>query len=148
VDAVVESLKGKLPGYQIYSIEQFTSLFSVERVRRCGPSSTWSSGCRWCRVPGGVSLHVHGGAGAHAAKIGVMKALGASRPYVVNIMLRRGGAAGGHRSVVGILFTYGTRWAIMTFVPASLTQVIVPPGGRSPRLLPFAARCSARFTRD
>ena len=29
-------------------------------------------------------------------------------------------------SVVGIVLTYGARWAIMTFVPASLTQQIVP----------------------
>jgi putative ABC transport system permease protein len=28
--------------------------------------------------------------------------------------------------VLGIGFSYGTRWLIMTFVPASLSQMIVP----------------------
>ena len=29
-------------------------------------------------------------------------------------------------SAIGIVLTYGSRWAIMTLVPASLTQKIVP----------------------
>ncbi|MCX6622415.1 MAG: ABC transporter permease [Acidobacteria bacterium] len=58
-------------------------------------------------------------------EIGVLKALGASPGYILKILFRETLMLALIGWVVGIFFTYGTRWAIMTLIPASLTQDIV-----------------------
>jgi putative ABC transport system permease protein len=59
-------------------------------------------------------------------EVGILKALGASPGYVLNIIFRETVLLAVAGSVIGILLTYGSRWAIMTLVPSSLTQKIVP----------------------
>lgn len=58
-------------------------------------------------------------------EIGVLKALGASPAYILKILFRETLLLAVIGWIVGIGFTYGTRWLIMTLVPASLTQEIV-----------------------
>ena len=126
VDAVVASLKEKLPGYQIYSIEQFTSLFSVENVPALKAFINVVIGLSVVVGFLVVFLSMYTAVLERTREIGVMKALGASPMYILNILFRETALLAIFGSGVGILFTYGTRWAIMNFVPASLTQVIVP----------------------
>jgi len=59
-------------------------------------------------------------------EIGVLKALGASRAYILNVLLRETTVLAILGSILGIVFTYGTRWLIATFAPGSLIQEIVP----------------------
>ncbi len=59
-------------------------------------------------------------------EIGVLKALGASPIYILNILMRETILLALVGSVIGILFTYGTRWLIETLLPSSLVQSIVP----------------------
>jgi len=59
-------------------------------------------------------------------EIGILKALGASPGYVLNILFRETVLLALAGTLLGILMTYGTRWVIMSWAPASLTQVIVP----------------------
>jgi putative ABC transport system permease protein len=59
-------------------------------------------------------------------EIGILKALGASAAYVLNIILRETAVLALIGSVLGVGFSYLTRWLIVALVPASLTQVIVP----------------------
>ncbi|MBI4875906.1 MAG: ABC transporter permease [Acidobacteria bacterium] len=126
VDRVVADLKAKLPGYQIYSIEEFTSLFSVENVPALRAFINVVIGLSVVVGFLVVFLSMYTAVLERTREIGVMKALGASPAYILNVLFRETVLLAVTGSAVGILLTYGTRWAIMTLVPASLTQVIVP----------------------
>ena len=123
---VIASLKEKLPDYPMYSVEELTSL--VLRQQRTGLERLHRRDHRAVdcgRLPGGVPVHVHGGAGAHARDrdlegSGRFTGLRVEHHLPGDGIARRGGGG------LGILLTYGSRWAIMTLVPASLTQKIVP----------------------
>jgi putative ABC transport system permease protein len=58
-------------------------------------------------------------------EIGVLKALGGSPGFILNILLRETVLLALVGSALGVLMTYGTRWLIMTLVPAMI-QAIVP----------------------
>jgi putative ABC transport system permease protein len=51
--------------------------------------------------------------------------LGAGQNYVLGILLRETVLLAAIGSLMGILMSYGTRWLIATFIPASMTQAIV-----------------------
>jgi putative ABC transport system permease protein len=126
VDAVVADLKARLPGYQIYSIEEFTSLFSVENVPALRAFINVVVGLSVVVGFLVVFLSMYTAVLERTREIGIMKALGASPAYILGILFRETSLLALIGSVLGIGFTYGTRWAVMTLVPASLTQVIVP----------------------
>jgi putative ABC transport system permease protein len=58
-------------------------------------------------------------------EIGTLKAMGASRSYVLNVLLRETAAMTVAGAILGILFTYGTRFLISR-LPTPLIQEIVP----------------------
>ena len=55
-------------------------------------------------------------------EIGILKALGASFGYILNLLFRETLLIAIIGSVLGIIMTYGTKWLMMHAVPASLTQ--------------------------
>jgi len=126
VDQVVAGLRERLPGYQIFSIEEFTSMFSVENVPALRAFINIVIGLSVVVGFLVVFLSMYTAVLERTREIGVMKALGASPVYVLNILFRETVLLALIGSAVGILLTFGTRWAVMTLVPASLTQTIVP----------------------
>jgi putative ABC transport system permease protein len=126
VDLVISQLKAKLPGYLIYSIEEFTSLFNVENIP--GLKAFIGVIILLSVVVGFlvVFLSLYTAVLERTREIGILKALGASPFYVLNILLRETALLAVIGSILGVILTYGTRWLVMTLVPASLTQEIVP----------------------
>jgi putative ABC transport system permease protein len=59
-------------------------------------------------------------------EIGVLKALGASPAYILNILIREAALIAIAGAILGILLSYGTRFVIHNLVPANLIQAIVP----------------------
>ena len=59
-------------------------------------------------------------------EVGILKALGASRGYILGMLIRETALLSLLGSMTGILFSFGTRWMISTFIPASMVQAIVP----------------------
>ena len=126
VAGAIADLKSKMEGYQIYSTEEFVSLFAVDRV----------PGLRefiWVIV--GLSvvvgflvvfLSMYTAVLERTREIGILKALGASPLFVLGILVRETAVLAVVGCLLGIGFSYGTRWLIMTLVPASLSQQIVP----------------------
>jgi putative ABC transport system permease protein len=55
-------------------------------------------------------------------EIGILKALGASSGYILNLLFRETLLIAIIGSVLGIIMTDGTKWLMMHAVPASLTQ--------------------------
>ncbi len=75
-------------------------------------------------IPGGVSFHVHGGAGTHARDRGAEGA-GRIAGLRLNILLRETVLLAIAGSILGILLSYGTRFAINDVVHGALIQAIV-----------------------
>jgi len=125
-DQVASQLRGVLKDYRIYSMEEFTSLFSVSNV----PMLT---GFIWVVIGLGVVvgflailLSMYTAVLERTREIGVLKALGASPGYILNILLREAVLLAIAGSILGILLSYVTRYVIHNLVPASLIQAIVP----------------------
>ena len=125
---VIAALKQtkELDKYHIYSIAELTSLYSVNNVP--GLRAFIGVIIALSIVVGFlvVFLSMYTAVLERTREIGILKALGASPAYVLNVIFRETTLLAIVGSATGILLTYGTRWAIMTFVPASLSQKIVP----------------------
>ncbi len=124
--SVMAALKKILPEYPMYSIEELTSLYSVSNVP--GLSAFIGVIIGLSIVVGFlvVFLSMYTAVLERTREIGILKALGASPAYVLNVIFRETVLLAMVGAVAGIILTYGSRWLIMTLVPASLTQKIVP----------------------
>lgn len=123
---VIDSIKKEIPDYQIYSIEEFASQFTVSAV----PMLKY-----FIYVVIGISvvvgflvvfLSMYTAVMERTREIGILKSLGASPSLILQVLLRETVLLAFFGTAAGILMTFGTRWAIMNYVPGSLTQVIVP----------------------
>ncbi|MCS6953155.1 MAG: ABC transporter permease [Bryobacterales bacterium] len=125
-DRVIASLKQQLPDYPIYSMEELTSLYSVQNVP--GLKAFTGVVVSLAVVVGFlvVFLSMYTAVLERTREIGILKALGASPGYILNVVFRETALMALAGSAVGILMTFGTRWAVMTLIPASLVQKIVP----------------------
>ncbi|MCS7027038.1 MAG: ABC transporter permease [Bryobacteraceae bacterium] len=120
------ALKNQLPTYQIYSIEEFVSQISVNNLPQL---KTFIYVVIGVAVVVGflvVFLSMYTAVLERTREIGILKSLGATPALILGILIRETIVLSLIGSVFGILFTYGTRWAIMRFVPGSLNQIIVP----------------------
>jgi putative ABC transport system permease protein len=123
---VIATLRNKLKGFQIYSMEEYTSLFSIANVPMLKQFI-------WVVIGLGVLvgflvvfLSMYTAVLERTREIGVLKALGASPGYVLNILLRETTLLAVAGSILGILLSYVTRFAISSLVPGTLIQAIVP----------------------
>ena len=125
-DRVIASLRSVLRDYRIYSMEEFTSLYSVSNIPLL-------QGFLWVVIGLGivvgflaVLLSMYTAVLERTREIGVLKALGASPGYIMNILLRETALLAIAGSIVGILLSYVTQFVVQNLVPATLRQAIVP----------------------
>src|SRR5574341_729159 len=123
---MIAALKAQLPDYPMYSMEELTSMYSVQNVP--GLKAFIGVIIVLSVVVGFlvVFLSMYTAVLERTREVGILKALGASPRYILGIIVRETVLLAVAGSLVGVVFTYGTRWLVMTLVPASLTQVIVP----------------------
>ena len=126
VSGVIAALSGKLKEYKVYSMEDYTSLFSPGNV----PMLTQFIGIViGLGVVVGflvVFLSMYTAVLERTREIGVLKALGASPLFILNILLRETVLLALAGSLLGILLSYGTRILLERVAPSSLIQAIVP----------------------
>jgi putative ABC transport system permease protein len=126
IDAVVTSLRQRLENYPIYSMEEFTSLLSVDNVPGLKAFIYVVIGIGVVVGFLIVFLSTYTSVLERTREIGVLKALGASPVFVINLIFRETFVLAMLGSIAGILFSFVTRWVIQIVVPYSLVQVIVP----------------------
>jgi putative ABC transport system permease protein len=126
IEDVIADLKSKLVGYPIYSTEEFVSLFAVDKVPGLREFIVVIIGLSVAVGFLVVFLSMYTAVLERTREIGILKALGASPVFVLDILFRETLVLAFFGSALGIGFSYGTRWLIMTLVPASLSQLIVP----------------------
>jgi putative ABC transport system permease protein len=128
IPAVMADLKHSLPGYPIYSIEEFVSQFTVENVQG-GAVNTFINVMIGIGVVIGfavVLLSMYMAVLQRTREIGILKSLGASRWFILKIILAEAIVMGFGGTILGILMSFLGRWLIMVLVPASLIQAVVP----------------------
>lgn len=128
IPAVLAELKAFLPEYNIYTMEEFTSLLTVENVQG-GALSTFIDVMIGIGVVIGfavVLLSMYMAVLQRTREIGILKALGASRWFILRIILAEALVMGLGGTVVGIGLSFAARALILALYPASLTQAITP----------------------
>jgi putative ABC transport system permease protein len=126
VGTVISELTEKLQASKVYSMEDYTSLFSPANI----PMLTEFI---WVVVGVGVLvgflvvfLSMYTAVLERTREIGVLKALGASPAYILNILLRETAILAVAGSILGILLSYVTHYVIHDLVHSTLIQAIVP----------------------
>lgn len=124
-DEVVDELRNVLKTYRINSMEEFTSLYSVNNVPLLSEFTWVVIGLSVLVGFLAVFLSMYTAVLERTREIGILKALGASPAYVLNILLRETTLLAIAGSLIGILLSYLTQFLIHEFAPATLTQSIV-----------------------
>jgi putative ABC transport system permease protein len=109
---VIESLRAKLKDYQIYSMEEYTSLFSVANVPMLKEFI-------WVVIGLGVLV------GFLVVFLSMYTAV-LERTREIGVLMRETTLLALAGSVLGILLSYVTRFVITGLVPGTLIQAIVP----------------------
>ena len=125
IPAVIEGLKLGLADYKIYSMEELSSLFSVDNVPYLSRFTTVVIGLAVVVGFLVVGLSMYTAVLERTREIGILKALGASPAYIVGILMRETVLLAIAGTLLGIGMTYGSRELMAIFAPA-MPQVIVP----------------------
>lgn len=123
---VLANLQSILPGYPIYPMEDFASLISVDRIPFLASFINVIIGIGILIAFAVVSLSMYMAILQRTREIGILKSLGASRWFVLEIILAEALLIAVGGTLLGIAFSFASKWAIMRLVPASLPQAIVP----------------------
>ena len=124
--AVIESIKNLLPDYNIYSVAELVSLTNVDNVPFLRPLLNVIIGVAVLIGAAVASLSMYMAVQQRTREIGILKSLGASKLLIVRIILMEAFCFGLGGSLLGILFSFLSRWLLARLVPASLPQAIVP----------------------
>ena len=120
---VMEALKDT--NLKIYSMEDIMSQVSVQNVPGLRSFINVMIGVATVIAFAVVCLSMYMAVLQRTREIGILKSLGASRAYVLRLVVTEAFAMGVAGTVLGIGMSFGGRWLIHTFVPASVTQAIV-----------------------
>ncbi len=123
--SVVNDLRSKMPDYFIYTMEEFTSLLTINSVALLRNFIGVVIGIAVIVGFIVVSMAMYTAVLERTREIGILKALGASSGYILNLLFRETLLIAVLGTIVGIIITYGTQWLMMHAVPASLTQETV-----------------------
>jgi putative ABC transport system permease protein len=126
VDAVLAELNELLPGYPVYSMEQFTTAFNYDNIPLLSRFTSVMVGIAMVIGFTVVCLSMYMSVLQRTREIGILKSLGASRWYILNIILREAVMLAIVGTIVGIGLSYAAKWLLQTFAPASLPPEVDP----------------------
>jgi len=125
--SVIAALKAT-PGmqdYPIYSMEELVAAMTIDNVPMLRPFINLVIGIGVVVGFLVVFQCMYTAVLERTREIGTLKAMGASRAYVLNVLLRESAAMAITGAILGILSTYGTR-LLISKLPTPLIQEIVP----------------------
>lgn len=123
---VEQELKNLLPGYHIYLLQEWLSLTSVDNVPFLKALLNVIIGVGVIIGAAVASLSMYMAVMQRTREIGILKSLGASKYFVINMILIEAVLLGLGGSVLGIVFSFGSKYLLAKLVPASLPLAIVP----------------------
>jgi putative ABC transport system permease protein len=122
---VLTNLRGRMPNYPIYSMEEYTSLLSINSV---GLLRNFIGVVIGVAVIVGfivVFLAMYTAVLERTREIGILKAVGASSAFILNLLVRETLLLSIVGAIAGILLTYAAQWIMLHVAPSSLTQETV-----------------------
>jgi len=122
---VVEQLRGAMPGYSIYTMEEFTSLLTISSVGLLRDFIGVVIGIALVVGFIVVTMAMYTAVLERTREIGILKALGASSGYILNLLFREALLIAILGSMLGIVMADGSKWLMMHAAPSSLTQQTV-----------------------
>jgi putative ABC transport system permease protein len=122
---VVDQLRARMPGYSIYTMEEFTSLLTINSVGLLRDFIGVVIGIALIVGFITVTMAMYTAVLERTREIGILKALGASSGYIMNLLFRETLLIAIVGSVLGIVMTSGSKWLMMHAAPASLAQETV-----------------------
>jgi putative ABC transport system permease protein len=123
---VIGQLKAKYDGYKLYSMKELESAYSVTNIPLLNGFIHAVMGIGIVIGFAVVSLSMYMAVLQRTREIGILKSLGASKRFVMGIILAEAFALGLGGTIAGIAFSFGTRSIMHVLMPASLPQAIVP----------------------
>src|SRR6202008_2871483 len=123
---VLDELKTLLPGYPIYTMEEFVSAFTADNIPLLSRFTQVMIGISVFIGFAVVCLSMYMAVLQRTREIGILKSLGASQWYVLSIILREAVMLAIVGTVLGIGMSYGTKWALKTFAPATFPPEVDP----------------------
>ncbi len=123
---VIDSIKVLLPRYWVISVDDWVSMTSADNVPFLRPLLNVIIGVAVLIGAAVASLSMYMAIQQRTREIGILKSLGASKLLVLKIILLEALFLGLGGSILGIGFSFLSRWLLARFVPASLPQAIVP----------------------
>jgi putative ABC transport system permease protein len=124
-DQVIEALKAKYDNNQIFSMKEMMSLISVDNVPMLSGFIDAVIGLGVVVGFAVAFLAMYMAVLQRTREIGIFKSLGATKGFITSLILAEAFALGLGGTVLGILFTFGTRWVMSIIQPASLPEAIV-----------------------
>ncbi|HKR83285.1 MAG TPA: FtsX-like permease family protein, partial [Terriglobales bacterium] len=125
VHSIVEQLRGRMPGYLIYTMEEFTSLLTINSVGLLRDFIGVVIGVALVVGFIAVTMAMYTAVLERTREIGILKALGASPVYILNLLFRETILIALLGSSLGIMMTGGSKWLMMHAAPSTLTQETV-----------------------
>jgi putative ABC transport system permease protein len=127
-EAVIKALNTLpgLEGYVILSVRHIIELASVDNIPSIKIFVNVIIGIGVFTGLIVVSLSMYMAVLQRTREIGILKSLGATKAFVMNLILWEAAAMGLGGTVAGIALSFASRAALKQFVPASLPQAIVP----------------------
>ena len=126
IPVVISSLRQFLEGYPVYPMSELASLVSIDKLPFLATFINVVVGIGVVIGFAVVSLSMYMAVLQRTREIGILKSLGASRWFVLEIILAEAFLLGLGGTIFGILLSFVTRWVLRVVVPASLPQAIVP----------------------
>lgn len=126
IPSIIDSLKAAgLQDYPIYPMEEFTALISADKVPYLSQFIAVIIGISVVISFAVVALSMYMAVLQRTREIGILKAIGASRSFILSLIVAESLVVGFAGTMLGIVFSYGTRALLLAFVPSSLPQAIV-----------------------
>lgn len=124
--SVIKALKAKFEDYPIYSVEELASMYTVNNVAGLREFIYVIMGIGVVIGFAVVCLSMYMAVLQRTREIGILKSLGASKGFILRIILAEALVMGIGGTVLGVAMSFGAYWLIKTLVPASIPMVIVP----------------------
>ncbi len=124
-EAVTAQLKKLLEGYQVVTMEEFMSMFNVNKIQGLPEFIGVVVGIGVVIGFAVVCLSMYMAVLQRTREIGIFKSLGASKGFILRIILTESLMLAIGGTILGIVMSYGAYWLIRTLVPASIPMIIV-----------------------
>lgn len=121
----IQELKQALPGYPVDSMEDYIAAFNVNNIPALRQFIVVIMGIGVVIGFAVVCLSMYMAVLQRTREIGILKSLGASKAFILGIILAEALLLGVGGTILGIILSFGANRLIGTVVPASFPMIIV-----------------------